>query len=184
MNSVLPALAGEEENLLRVNSIWSQMDSVSFVLGPALGGILALLGAPQLAFLINGITFLVSAGTLLLVRIPPRTAPEEKEGGEEEGPITTGAQGEPVEPLDGDSGTDAQGGPDAEVESGSDSGPGFDILDGGDSNGAGLQPVAAVLGARADSLPLTGLGLGALFLMGLLLLGSGIAVRRGSGATG
>jgi hypothetical protein len=85
MNSVLPALAGDEENLLRANSIWSQMDSVSFVLGPALGGILALLGAPQLAFLINGITFLVSAGTLLLVRIPPRTAPEEKEGGEEEG---------------------------------------------------------------------------------------------------
>jgi MFS family permease len=85
MNSVLPALAGEEENLLRANSIWSQMDSASFVLGPALGGILALLGAPQLAFLINGITFLASAGTLLLVRIPPRTAPQVKEGGEEEG---------------------------------------------------------------------------------------------------
>ena len=37
MNSVLPALAGEEENLLRANNIWIQMDSVSFVLGPALG---------------------------------------------------------------------------------------------------------------------------------------------------
>src|SRR5215213_7225616 len=85
MNSILPALSGEEENLLRANSIWSQMDSVSFVLGLALGGILALLGVPQLAFLINGITFLVSAGTLLLVRIPPRTASQEKEGGEEEG---------------------------------------------------------------------------------------------------
>src|SRR3954451_25471630 len=80
MSSVLPALAGDEENLLRANSIWSQMDSVSFMLGPALGGILAFLGAPQLAFLINGITFLVSAGTLLLVRIPHRTAPQEEEG--------------------------------------------------------------------------------------------------------
>jgi MFS family permease len=85
MNSVLPALVGDEENLLRANSIWSQMDSVSFVLGPALGGVLALLGEPQLAFLINGLTFIVSAGTLLLVRIPPREAPEENEGGEEEG---------------------------------------------------------------------------------------------------
>ena len=85
MSSVLPALVGDEENLVKANSIWSQMDSVSFVLGPALGGVLALLGEPQLAFLINGLTFIVSAGTLLLVRIPPREAPEEKEGDEEEG---------------------------------------------------------------------------------------------------
>ena len=71
------------------------------------------------------------------------------------------------------------------IERGSDSGPGIDVLDDVDNSpGTGLQPVAAVLGARADSLPLTGLGLGALFLMGLLLLASGIAVRRGSGATG
>ncbi len=84
MNSVLPALVGDEENLVKANSIWSQMDSVSFVLGPALGGVLALLGEPQLAFLINGLTFIVSAGTLLFVRIPPREAPEEKEGHEEE----------------------------------------------------------------------------------------------------
>ncbi len=83
MSSVLPALVGEEEKLVEANSIWSQMDSVSFVLGPALGGVLALLGAPELAFVINGATFLVSAATLLFVRIPPREAPETAE--EEEG---------------------------------------------------------------------------------------------------
>jgi Cyclic nucleotide-binding domain/Major Facilitator Superfamily len=76
---------GDEEKLVEANSIWSQMDSVSFVLGPALGGVLAFLGEPQLAFLINGATFIVSAGTLLFVRIPPREAPEQKEGDEEVG---------------------------------------------------------------------------------------------------
>jgi MFS family permease len=84
MSSVLPAIVGDEEKLIEANSIWSQMDSVSFVLGPALGGVLALLGAPELAFVINGATFLVSAATLLFVRIPPREAPETAEGDEEE----------------------------------------------------------------------------------------------------
>jgi len=85
MSSVLPAIVGDEEKLVEANSIWSQMDSVSFVLGPALGGVLALLGAPELAFVINGATFLVSAATLLFVHIPPREAPETAEGDEEEG---------------------------------------------------------------------------------------------------
>ena len=85
MSSVLPAIVGDEEKLVEANSIWSQMDSVAFVLGPALGGVLALLGAPELAFVINGATFLVSAVTLLFVRIPPRETPETAEGDEEEG---------------------------------------------------------------------------------------------------
>jgi MFS family permease len=84
MSSVLPAIVGDEENLVKANSIWSQMDSISFVLGPALGGVLALLGAPELAFVINGVTFLVSAATLLFVHIPPREA-SEAEVDEEEG---------------------------------------------------------------------------------------------------
>ena len=79
MSSVLPALVGDEGKLVEANSIWSQMDSVSFVLGPALGGVLALLGAPELAFVINGATFLISAATLLFVHIPPREAKETAE---------------------------------------------------------------------------------------------------------
>jgi MFS family permease len=85
MSSVLPPLVGDEEDLVKANSIWTQMDSVSLVLGPALGGVLVLLGVPQAAFLINGLTFLVSAVTLLFVRIPPREALERPETGEEEG---------------------------------------------------------------------------------------------------
>lgn len=85
MNSVLPAVVGDDEKLVQANSIWSQMEALSFVLGPALGGVLALLGTPLTAFLINGATFLVSAATLLFVRIPPREALQETEGGGDEG---------------------------------------------------------------------------------------------------
>ena len=83
MNSVLPAIVGDEEDLVKANSIWTQMDALSFVLGPALGGALVLLGEPRLAFLINGLTFFVSAATLLFVRVPPREAAERPEEGEE-----------------------------------------------------------------------------------------------------
>ncbi|MDQ3236313.1 MAG: MFS transporter, partial [Actinomycetota bacterium] len=79
MSSVLPALVGDEERLGEANGIWAQMDSVSFVLGPALGGVLALLGAPELAFVINGATFLISAATLLFIHIPPREAAEDEQ---------------------------------------------------------------------------------------------------------
>jgi MFS family permease len=75
MSSVLPAIVGDEERLVQANGIWGQMNSVSFVLGPALGGALALFGAPEMAFVINGATFLISAATLIFIRIPPREAP-------------------------------------------------------------------------------------------------------------
>jgi hypothetical protein len=48
------------------------MNSVYLVLGLALGGVLALLGTPELAFVVNGAAFLVSAATLLFVHIPPQ----------------------------------------------------------------------------------------------------------------
>lgn len=35
-------------------------------------GVLALLGTPELAFVVNGAAFLVSAATLLFVHIPPQ----------------------------------------------------------------------------------------------------------------
>jgi MFS transporter, DHA3 family, macrolide efflux protein len=47
MSSVLPAIVGDEEKLVDANSIWSQMDSVSFVLGPALGGCSPCSGRPN-----------------------------------------------------------------------------------------------------------------------------------------
>jgi MFS family permease len=84
MNSVLPTLVGDENKLAQANGLWSQMESLSFILGPALGGVLVLLGEPRVAFLINGVTFLISALTLLFVRVPPRDE-QAAGGGEEEG---------------------------------------------------------------------------------------------------
>jgi hypothetical protein len=79
-------------------------------------------------------------------------------------------------PLDG--GTGARGGPVDVTESL----PGGGI---GDPVGAGGLMLAADFTANAaGSLPLTGLGVGLLFAMGLLLLTSGGVLRRGSAAAG
>lgn len=71
-SSVLPQVAGDEEDLVRANSIWSQMDALSFVLGPSLGALLVYAGQIYAAFVINGLTFLFSAVTLFFLRVPAR----------------------------------------------------------------------------------------------------------------
>jgi hypothetical protein len=102
-----------------------------------------------------------------------------------DGDVAVGAEGEPIGDLGGSSspGTGAQGGPVAVTESIPDTGP-ADLLSDGSSTSASLRPVSAVLGAAAESLPLTGLGLLGLLLAGLTLLSSGAALRRGSVAAG
>lgn len=80
LNAVVPAVV-RESDLPEANSLMSQMDSVSLILGPSLGGVLVLFGAPQGAFLINGASFLVSATTLLLLRIPKVDKPARTEEG-------------------------------------------------------------------------------------------------------
>jgi MFS family permease len=88
MNAVLPGLVGDEDRLAQANGLWSQMESVSLILGPALGGVLILVGEPRAAFLINGVTFLVSALTLLFVRVPPRSSEQGAQAREEESWLT------------------------------------------------------------------------------------------------
>lgn len=70
--ATLPSVVGDEEKLVQANALKSQVDGLALTLGPALGGVLVLAGATRAAFAINAATYLVSAGTLLLVRIPPR----------------------------------------------------------------------------------------------------------------
>jgi hypothetical protein len=60
--------------------------------------------------------------------------------------------------------------------------PAAEVLSGGDGGAApGDAPAGSVrvLGAQAGSLPVTGLGLLAMFAMGLVLMASGFALRRG-----
>lgn len=73
LNAVLPALVSSDD-LPEANGLMSQMDSLSIVLGPSLGGVLILLGSIQAAFLVNGASFVVSAATLFLLRFPKLAA--------------------------------------------------------------------------------------------------------------
>jgi MFS family permease len=81
LNGLLPAAVAKED-LHEANSLMSQMDSVAMILGPTLGGLLVLAGAPQFAFIINGATFIASATTLLFLKLPdvPRSGKTEEGG--------------------------------------------------------------------------------------------------------
>ncbi|HWE62552.1 MAG TPA: MFS transporter [Chloroflexota bacterium] len=83
LNAVLPAIAGDDDARIKANALMSQVDAYAWVVAPALGGLLLALGQPSWAFAINAATYLVSAGTLCLLRIPPRapdTRPRDEEG--------------------------------------------------------------------------------------------------------
>ena len=83
LNAVLPAVAGHEDRMVQANSLMSQVDAYAWVLAPALGGLLIALGQESLAFAINAATYVISAGALFLLAIPPRAAdprPPDEEG--------------------------------------------------------------------------------------------------------
>ncbi len=81
-----PALAAmtptvvPESHLAAANSIVEAVGYAAIALGPAVGGVLLLLGSPILAFALNGITFLVSLLTLLAVRARSQASREEADG--------------------------------------------------------------------------------------------------------
>ena len=57
VNAAIPRLVGEDD-LSVVNTLSATVTNLSYALGPALGGILLLLGSPTAAFAVNGVTFL------------------------------------------------------------------------------------------------------------------------------
>ena len=63
----LPGLV-DERDLPRANSLFQVGENVTWLLGPLLGGTIVALSSPDVAYLLNAATFLVSAG--LLARIP------------------------------------------------------------------------------------------------------------------
>lgn len=69
ISSVIPDIVSRD-NLLKGNSFFSMIRAGSGILGNSLGGILyTILGAP-LMFLINGLSYLFSAGTETFLKIP------------------------------------------------------------------------------------------------------------------
>ncbi len=60
VNAAMPLLVGEED-LAPANTLVTTVTNLSYAVGPALGGVLLLLGSPAAAFAVNGVTFLASA---------------------------------------------------------------------------------------------------------------------------
>ena len=75
----------DEKSLAPANGLISTVDSLSIALGPALGGVLLLLGPPQVAFVINALTFVVSAFLLSRLSAAKKIEIEEVE---EQPPLT------------------------------------------------------------------------------------------------
>jgi predicted MFS family arabinose efflux permease len=73
LQSTVPAVVSPDD-LVQANSLLSQVESVSFVLGPGLGGIFILAGRPQAAFVVTGLAYSISALVFIFIHIPPRVA--------------------------------------------------------------------------------------------------------------
>ena len=73
--SLIPDLAHSDEELGLANVVSSTFDNLACVLGPALAGLLIVLGGLEVAFAINGVSFLVVVAVLIgLVRVAPTSA--------------------------------------------------------------------------------------------------------------
>ncbi|HEY6378276.1 MAG TPA: MFS transporter [Candidatus Dormibacteraeota bacterium] len=80
VSATLPVVVPEDD-LAAANTLTTTVEHVAIILGPAAGGLLLLVGPPAVAFSLNGLSFLLSALTVLTVRVPARTAATETEPG-------------------------------------------------------------------------------------------------------
>jgi len=69
MMASIPSVVGKEQ-LLGANALTSLGNQISGVAGPALGGAIVGLAGTAFAFLLDGVSFLISAATIYLARIP------------------------------------------------------------------------------------------------------------------
>jgi len=69
IGAYIPALATDERQLGPANSAWASLGNVSFIIGPAIGGLLIAAGGLDAAFILNAASFLVIAA--ILWTLPP-----------------------------------------------------------------------------------------------------------------
>jgi MFS family permease len=69
IGAYIPALAADERQLGPANSAWASLGNVSFIIGPAIGGLLIAAGGLDAAFILNAASFLVIAA--ILWTLPP-----------------------------------------------------------------------------------------------------------------
>jgi MFS family permease len=75
--AITPALVGERD-LAAANAVVGILEHTALVVGPALGGLLLLIGPPALAFAANGASFLASAALVLPIRAGAAAEPEQE----------------------------------------------------------------------------------------------------------
>jgi MFS family permease len=88
--ATVPTLVGEE-HLAAANSVQAAVENLTIIVGPAIGAVLLLIGAPPLVFAINAATFGFSA--LVVSRIRARSMPGDATEGGTLGPLQQMAVG-------------------------------------------------------------------------------------------
>jgi len=82
--ALLPMLV-DERDLGPANSAWASLDSLAFIIGPALAGVILAAGSLELAFLLNAVSFGIVAAVLWRLPVsrpaPPTSAEEQVDGG-------------------------------------------------------------------------------------------------------
>lgn len=75
MGAYMPSLVTDERQLGPANSAWASLQNVSYIVGPAIGGVLLAIGGVETAFILNALSFVVIG--VILWTLPPaaRTAP-------------------------------------------------------------------------------------------------------------
>lgn len=86
----LPTLVDEDE-LGQANSAWATLDSIAFIIGPAVAGVLIAVGGLSVAFLLNAVSF--AAVAVVLWRLPPATVPGAPEGADAGGAAGSSGEG-------------------------------------------------------------------------------------------
>lgn len=76
-SGMFPELVGEDD-LMRANSIMGGIDSFSMIVGPILGGIIYGFGGIKYVFLINGVSFILSAISEMFIKYTSTTESKEK----------------------------------------------------------------------------------------------------------
>jgi MFS family permease len=72
MGAYLPALARDERQLGPANSAWASIQNISYIVGPAIGGLVLAFGNVTTAFVLNAVTFVFIAA--ILWSLPPSRA--------------------------------------------------------------------------------------------------------------
>jgi len=76
MGAYMPSLVRDERELGPANSAWASLQNVSYIIGPAIGGILLAVGGVEMAFILNAASFLVIIA--ILWTLPSKVRPADE----------------------------------------------------------------------------------------------------------